>query len=147
MAAEQALREAERTRAQQAQLQQQLQALVAAGAEAVQAFATKRESLARESKAIAQKLQLLQSTGLTQPAAQVTGQPTGAMNLSPHLLPITTQTGVTPEYNLQTQGLAVPPNNALGLAEPPNPAHQASAVPQQTALPSGAPRPEEANEV
>ena len=140
------LREAERIKALQAQLQQQLQALAAADAEALQAFATKREALASESQAIAQKMQLMQSTGLTQPVAQVTGQPTGTLNLPPHLLPITTHPGATPEYNLQTQGLAVPPNNALGLAEHLNPAHQASKVPQQTAPPSGAPRLKEANE-
>jgi hypothetical protein len=46
----------------QAQLQQQLQALAAADAEATQAFARKKESLARESQTIAQKLQLLEST-------------------------------------------------------------------------------------
>jgi len=144
-AAEQALREAERSRAMQAQLQQQLQALAAADAEAAQAFATKRESLARESQAIAQKLEPLQSTGQTQPAGLVTGQPTGTPNLPPHLLSNTTHPGMTPEYNLQIQGLAEPPNNTLGLAEPPKPAHQAPTVPQQTAPPNGAPRPEEAS--
>ena len=130
----------------QAQLQQQLQALAAIYAEAVQSFATKREPFARESQAIAQKLQLLQSTGLTQPTTQVTGQTTGTMNLPPHLLPYTTQPGTTPDYNLQNQGLAVPPNNALGLSEPPKPAYQASAMPQQIVPSNGAPRPEEANE-
>jgi len=95
----------------------------------------KRESLARESQAIAQKLHLLQSTGLSLPAAQVIGQPTGTLNLPPHLLPTTTQFGTTQDYNLQNQGLAEPSNYAHGLAEPPN--HTQSP-------PSGAPRPEEA---
>ena len=52
-------RDAEEAREMQAQLQLQLQAMAAADAEATQAFAAKREVLARKSQAIAMRLQHL----------------------------------------------------------------------------------------
>jgi hypothetical protein len=142
-AAEQALKEAEASRALQAQLQQQLQALAAADAEAAQAFAARRESLARESQDIAQKLQLLQASGSSRLAPTAPNQPVETSALPPHLLHIVNQFNSV--QSVQQQGFATPNNNAQGLAEPLNLAQQASAVPLQTAPLSGAPRPEEAN--
>jgi hypothetical protein len=140
LAAEQAQREAERAREMQAQLQRQLQALAAADAEAARAFAEKRELLARESQAVAEKLQLLQST------TGLAAQPVERATLPPHLLPSNTYQSTQLIYASQHQGLAMPPNNAAGLAEPFNPAQQAPAVPSQTATLIGTPRPEEANQ-
>ena len=142
MAANQARRHAEASRAMQAKLQHQLHALASAEAEAAHAFAEKREQLARESQTIAQKLQLLQSSGPCPTVTQLTGQTLEMATLPPHLLPSAIHTGRTPDNDIQNQGLAMPPINAQGLAEPLNTAHQASAMPQQTATLSGAPRPE-----
>jgi hypothetical protein len=144
-AQEQARRDAEKAREIQSQLQRQLQALAAADAEAAQAFAEKRELLARESQAIAEKLQLLQqsTTGL---AIQTAGHPMESATLPPHLLPSNNYQSSTPTYTSHQQGLAMPPNNAKGLAEPFNPAQPASAVPWNTATSIGSPRPEEASQ-
>jgi hypothetical protein len=141
-AAEQARREAAMARELQLQLQQQLQALAAADAEAAQAFAQKRELLARESQAIAEKLQQLQySTG---PATHIACQSAERATLPPHLLPTTNHHIPNADHATQLHGLAVPSNIAAGPAEPFNPAQQAPAVPLQTATFIGAPRPEEA---
>jgi small-conductance mechanosensitive channel len=143
-AAEHAQREAEKTRQLQSQLQQQLQALAAADAEAAQTFAQKQELLARESQAIAERLQLLQSTtGLTDQVMRPTAE---RGNLPPRLSSSATFSASTTDYASQTHGLAVPHNNAAGLAEPFNLAQQAPAEPQQSATIFGAPRPEEARQ-
>ena len=143
-AAEHAQREAEKTRELQSQLQQQLQALAAADAEAAQTFAQRRELLARESQAIAERLQLLQSIiGPTDQVVRVTAE---RGPLPPHLLSSATFRASTTDYASQIHGLAVPHNNATGLAEPLNPAQQALAEPHQSATLFGAPRPEEARQ-
>ncbi len=144
LAAEQSRREAEEAKAIQAQLQQQLQALATVDAEAAQAFAKKRETLARESQAIAMRLQILQSTvSNTSASFMAAGQLPEKATLPPHLLATTNYHTSTPATFIPTHGPAEASNNACGPAEPYNHAHQALAVPQQTASPSGTPRPEE----
>ena len=123
MAAEQARRQAEASIAMQSHLQHQLQAIAAAEVEAAQTFAQKKEQLARESHATAQKLELLQTSGPCPTVTQLTGQTVEMANLPPHLLPSATNNGRNPDNNIHIQGLAMPPNNAQGLAEPLYTAH------------------------
>ncbi len=96
-----------------------------------------------ESQAIAEKLQLLQSTGPKPLITLPTTQQSERATLPPNLIPNAKSCGVITENNHQIHGLATPSNNALGLAEPFNPA-QASSAPPKTAPTGGAPRLEEA---
>ena len=99
--------------------------------------------MAKESQAIAQKLQDLQNTPQHPSVALLqTSQPDRA-SLPPHLSRTPTFTGTISEKDNHHQRRMDPLNPATGLAEPFNPT-QVPAAPTKTALQSGAPRPEEA---
>ena len=152
VAAEAARREAESTRreaatsmALQAKLQSQLQDLATTDAAAALAFADTREKLAKESQAIAEKLQQLQNTGIRPVSTSSTWSTTVTTALPLHLLPSNDTSGVTPVtcqlQHMRAETLFL----ATCLAEPHNLA-TVLADPTKTAPHSGVPKPGEANQ-
>ena len=142
--AERARPEAEESGLLQTQLQSQLQQLAAANAAAAQSFAAQRAQMARESPAIARKLQELQNTTHHQSTTVQLIAQLERSSLPPHLSHSTTFTGQASVTCHQQHGHVDPFNPVIGLAEPSNPA-QVSIAPAKSAPLSGTPRPEEAS--
>ena len=143
--AESARREATASRALQAQLQSQLHDLAATDAAAASAFADTHEKLAKESQAIAEKLQQLHNTGIRHVFTSSAWGTRVTPPLPPHLLTIDDTSGVTPVTGQPQHGRTEPLFPATGLAEPHNPA-TVLADPTKTAPHGGVPQPGEANQ-
>jgi len=141
--AEAARKETEALREMQAKLQTQLQELAAEEAASVQAFALRREMLAQESKAVAEKLKQLQSSGPRQRSAISGGFSKDHTSLPPHLTSFSATLGTTPASGQLLHGRAEPETPASGPAEPFN-LVMGLTSPLTAAPTCGLPRPREA---